>query len=223
MRCHVVACLAPPLAAFGNAVLAACVRLFVWKALTERRELAYTIRASWKTRDTTRQAIKGCRNLLSRRRKGQGPKDLMQTYIDRRSPSQVKVGHWGETRRGNDHFSSGLFIFGAGSPKAAVNRYFYEAMRRHSWPLTSPYGQHDHKPIFHPPDHDRYLIRFPAAPANVAQKRERAAGRAGKVAHEWIDEMFDKGSQAPIVFVDESLLVWGLRRRVNLHTSLSIA
>ena len=29
MRCHVVACLAPPLAAFGNAVLAACVRLFV--------------------------------------------------------------------------------------------------------------------------------------------------------------------------------------------------
>jgi hypothetical protein len=57
------------------------------------RELAHTIHASWKTRDTTRQAIKGCRNLLSRRRKGQGPKDLMQTYIDRRSPSQVKVGH----------------------------------------------------------------------------------------------------------------------------------
>jgi hypothetical protein len=31
--------------------------------------------------------------LLSRRRKGQEPKDLMQTYIDRRSPSQVRVGH----------------------------------------------------------------------------------------------------------------------------------
>ncbi len=27
MRCHVVACLAPPLAAFGSAVLSACVRL----------------------------------------------------------------------------------------------------------------------------------------------------------------------------------------------------
>ncbi len=37
--------------------------------------------------------IKGCRNLLSRRRKGQEPKDLMQTYKDRSSPSQVKVGH----------------------------------------------------------------------------------------------------------------------------------
>jgi hypothetical protein len=29
MRRHVVACLAPPLAAFGNAVLSAGVRLFV--------------------------------------------------------------------------------------------------------------------------------------------------------------------------------------------------
>ena len=63
------------------------------ESLTERREIVYNMRVSWKTRDTTRQAIKGCRNLLSRRRKGQEPKDLMQTYIDRRSPSQVKVGH----------------------------------------------------------------------------------------------------------------------------------
>lgn len=62
-------------------------------------------------------------------------------------------------------------------------------------------GQHDHKTIFHPPNHDRYLIRFPASPANMAQKRERTTGRVGKVAQEWIDEMLDKGSQAPIVFV----------------------
>jgi len=40
-----------------------------------------------------RKAIKGCRQLISGRRKGQEPKDLMQTHTDRRSPSQVKVGH----------------------------------------------------------------------------------------------------------------------------------
>ena len=61
-------------------------------------------------------------------------------------------------------------------------------------------GQGNHKTIFHGPDHDRCLIRFPAAAANVAQKRERATGSVGKVAQEWIDEMLDKGSQALIVF-----------------------
>ena len=61
-------------------------------------------------------------------------------------------------------------------------------------------GQRNHKTIFHGPDHDRCLIRFPAAAANVAQKRERATGSVGKVAQEWIDEMLDKGSQALIVF-----------------------
>src|SRR5215469_10182012 len=92
------------------------------KALTEMREGAYTLDASWKKRDHSRKTIKGCRNLLSRRRKGQEPKDLMQTYRDRRSPSQVKVGHRGETRRGTDQCSSGLFIFGMRKPIYVYSR-----------------------------------------------------------------------------------------------------
>ena len=43
MRRHGVACLAPPLAAFGNGVFSTYARL---KALTARREVAYTIHAS---------------------------------------------------------------------------------------------------------------------------------------------------------------------------------
>src|SRR5438067_13747092 len=61
-------------------------------------------------------------------------------------------------------------------------------------------GQRNHKSIFHGPDHDRCLIRFPAAAANVAQKRERATGSVGQVAQEWSGEMLDKGSQARSVF-----------------------
>jgi hypothetical protein len=58
------------------------------------KNIKIVVKATIIRRDQSRKAIKGCRNLLSRLRKGQEPKDLMQTYIDRRSPSQIKVGEW---------------------------------------------------------------------------------------------------------------------------------
>jgi hypothetical protein len=61
-------------------------------------------------------------------------------------------------------------------------------------------GQHDHKATIYRPDPDRDLVRFPAAPANVAQKRERAEGRAGNIAQYWIDKTLDKGSDIFVVF-----------------------
>jgi len=58
---------------------------------------------------------------------------------------------------------------------------------------------------------------LPAAPTNVAQKRERATGRADKVAHEWIDEMLNKGSQVFVVFIQVFYSLHKIIREENVH------
>src|SRR5262245_11599974 len=60
-------------------------------------------------------------------------------------------------------------------------------------------GQLDHEATVYRPDHDGDLVLLAAAPANVAQERERTEGEFGGVAQNGIDEPLDEGPYALLI------------------------